>query len=148
MFCDTNYTFYIVQMVQYIGQPKFHWSFFLHQNITHFLKTVQLVRFLFSSCIVCFVFLLCQHRAPMKKVRKSLALDAVDCPVVPKSRRKSLRTEIRKSTMVRAKSFYPHQPPQNPERNIHIQELVFFIIKVTITHDFLFVLLFFLVYVA
>lgn len=36
----------------------------------------------------------------MKKVRKSLALDVVDCKVMPKSRRKSLRTEIRNSIMV------------------------------------------------
>lgn len=39
------------------------------------------------------------HRAPMKKVRKSLALDVADCQVMPKSRRKSLRTEIKNSIM-------------------------------------------------
>lgn len=36
----------------------------------------------------------------MKKVRKSLALDGMDCQVMPKSRRKSHRTEIRNSIMV------------------------------------------------
>ncbi|XP_073324780.1 v-myb avian myeloblastosis viral oncogene homolog-like 2b isoform X4 [Pagrus major] len=37
------------------------------------------------------------HRAPMKKVRKSLALDVMDCQVMPKSRRKSLKTEVKPS---------------------------------------------------
>ncbi|XP_034388815.1 v-myb avian myeloblastosis viral oncogene homolog-like 2b [Cyclopterus lumpus] len=35
------------------------------------------------------------HRPPMKKVRKSLALDAVDCHVVPTSKRKSIMTEAK-----------------------------------------------------
>ncbi|XP_074500494.1 v-myb avian myeloblastosis viral oncogene homolog-like 2b [Sebastes fasciatus] len=35
------------------------------------------------------------HRPPMKKVRKSLALDAVDCHVTPMSKRKSMKTEIK-----------------------------------------------------
>lgn len=70
------------------------------------------------SCTVCFV--LCQHRAPVKKVRKSLALDVVDCQVLPKSRRKSIRTEIRNSIMVSV-HFTPTLPPhkqQPPKRNI------------------------------
>lgn len=46
----------------------------------------------------------------MKKVRKSLALDAVDCPVMPKSRRKSLRTEIRNGNMVSVNILLPTQP--------------------------------------
>uniref|UniRef100_A0A3Q3WEZ5 Uncharacterized protein n=1 Tax=Mola mola TaxID=94237 RepID=A0A3Q3WEZ5_MOLML len=37
------------------------------------------------------------HRPPMKKVRKSLALDVMDCKTVPKSKRKSLKTEIKHS---------------------------------------------------
>ncbi|XP_036956701.1 v-myb avian myeloblastosis viral oncogene homolog-like 2b isoform X2 [Acanthopagrus latus] len=37
------------------------------------------------------------HRPPMKKVRKSLALDVMDCQVMPKSRRKSLKTEVKPS---------------------------------------------------
>lgn len=43
---------------------------------------------------------LCQHRAPMKKVRKSLALDVMDCQAMPKSKRKSLKTEIKHSIKV------------------------------------------------
>ncbi|XP_070815287.1 v-myb avian myeloblastosis viral oncogene homolog-like 2b isoform X1 [Chaetodon trifascialis] len=37
------------------------------------------------------------HRPPMKKVRKSLALDVVDCPVTSTSKRKSLKTEAKYS---------------------------------------------------
>uniref|UniRef100_A0A671Z467 V-myb avian myeloblastosis viral oncogene homolog-like 2b n=1 Tax=Sparus aurata TaxID=8175 RepID=A0A671Z467_SPAAU len=40
------------------------------------------------------------HRPPMKKVRKSLALDVMDCQVMPKSRRKSLKTEVKPSIKV------------------------------------------------
>lgn len=36
----------------------------------------------------------------MKKVRKSLALDVMDCQVMPKSRRKSLKTEVKPSIKV------------------------------------------------
>lgn len=42
----------------------------------------------------------CQHRPPMKKVRKSLALDVMDCQAMPKSKRKSLKTEIKQSIKV------------------------------------------------
>ncbi|XP_068171674.1 v-myb avian myeloblastosis viral oncogene homolog-like 2b isoform X2 [Antennarius striatus] len=35
------------------------------------------------------------HRPPLKKVRKSLALDVMDCQVIPKSRRKSIKTELK-----------------------------------------------------
>ncbi|XP_070700918.1 v-myb avian myeloblastosis viral oncogene homolog-like 2b isoform X1 [Pempheris klunzingeri] len=37
------------------------------------------------------------HRPPMKKVRKSLALDVMDCQVMPTSKRKSLKTEVKHS---------------------------------------------------
>uniref|UniRef100_UPI0037E87B18 v-myb avian myeloblastosis viral oncogene homolog-like 2b n=1 Tax=Semicossyphus pulcher TaxID=241346 RepID=UPI0037E87B18 len=37
------------------------------------------------------------HRPPMKKVRKSLALDVMDCQVMPTSKRKALKTESRQS---------------------------------------------------
>lgn len=36
----------------------------------------------------------------MKKVRKSLALDVMDCQAMPKSKRKSLKTEIKHSIKV------------------------------------------------
>ncbi|KAJ0023354.1 hypothetical protein NQD34_003253, partial [Periophthalmus magnuspinnatus] len=36
------------------------------------------------------------HRPPMKKVRKSLALDAMDCHMTPSSKRKSMKTEARR----------------------------------------------------
>ncbi|KAM4588888.1 v-myb avian myeloblastosis viral oncogene homolog-like 2b [Odontesthes bonariensis] len=35
------------------------------------------------------------HRPPMKKVRKSLALDVMDCQVMPTSKRKSFKTEAK-----------------------------------------------------
>ncbi|XP_041811699.1 v-myb avian myeloblastosis viral oncogene homolog-like 2b isoform X2 [Chelmon rostratus] len=35
------------------------------------------------------------HRPPMKKVRKSLALDVIDCPVTSTSKRKALKTEAK-----------------------------------------------------
>ncbi|XP_037535077.1 v-myb avian myeloblastosis viral oncogene homolog-like 2b [Nematolebias whitei] len=35
------------------------------------------------------------HRQPMKKVRKSLALDVMDCQAKPKSKRKSSKTELK-----------------------------------------------------
>uniref|UniRef100_A0A8C3G7W9 V-myb avian myeloblastosis viral oncogene homolog-like 2b n=1 Tax=Cyclopterus lumpus TaxID=8103 RepID=A0A8C3G7W9_CYCLU len=44
------------------------------------------------------------HRPPMKKVRKSLALDAVDCHVVPTSKRKSIMTEAKHTIKVKKKS--------------------------------------------
>ncbi|GAA6233393.1 myb-related protein B isoform X2 [Lates japonicus] len=37
------------------------------------------------------------HRPPMKKVRKSLALDVIDCQMMPTSRRKSIKTEAKHS---------------------------------------------------
>ncbi|XP_054883011.1 v-myb avian myeloblastosis viral oncogene homolog-like 2b [Poeciliopsis prolifica] len=37
------------------------------------------------------------HRPPMKKVRKSLALDVMDCRVVPTSKRKSSKAEAKRS---------------------------------------------------
>ncbi|XP_041837583.1 v-myb avian myeloblastosis viral oncogene homolog-like 2b isoform X2 [Melanotaenia boesemani] len=37
------------------------------------------------------------HRPPMKKVRKSLALDVMDCQVMPTSKRKSLKNEAKHS---------------------------------------------------
>ncbi|XP_014833078.1 PREDICTED: myb-related protein B [Poecilia mexicana] len=37
------------------------------------------------------------HRPPMKKVRKSLALDVMDCQVVPTSKRKSSKAEAKRS---------------------------------------------------
>ncbi|XP_029358289.1 v-myb avian myeloblastosis viral oncogene homolog-like 2b [Echeneis naucrates] len=37
------------------------------------------------------------HRPPMKKVRKSLALDVMDCQVMPTSKRKSMKTEAKRS---------------------------------------------------
>lgn len=37
------------------------------------------------------------HRPPMKKVRKSLALDVMDCQVMPTSKRKALKTESKRS---------------------------------------------------
>lgn len=44
----------------------------------------------------------------MKKVRKSLALDVMDCKTVPKSKRKSLKTEIKHSMKVKKKYVYRH----------------------------------------
>lgn len=44
-----------------------------------------------------------QHRAPMKKVRKSLALDVMDCQVMPTSKRKAMKTEAKHSIKVRSK---------------------------------------------
>uniref|UniRef100_A0A8C3AE90 V-myb avian myeloblastosis viral oncogene homolog-like 2b n=1 Tax=Cyclopterus lumpus TaxID=8103 RepID=A0A8C3AE90_CYCLU len=45
------------------------------------------------------------HRPPMKKVRKSLALDAVDCHVVPTSKRKSIMTEAKHTIKVKKNDF-------------------------------------------
>lgn len=36
------------------------------------------------------------HRQPMKKVRKSLALDVMDCQMMPSSKRKTMKTEARR----------------------------------------------------
>ncbi|KAK7898975.1 hypothetical protein WMY93_019828 [Mugilogobius chulae] len=36
------------------------------------------------------------HRQPMKKVRKSLALDVMDCHTMPSSKRKSMKTEAKR----------------------------------------------------
>lgn len=41
------------------------------------------------------VFISFQHRPPMKKVRKSLALDVVDGSIMPKSKRKSIKHNIK-----------------------------------------------------
>uniref|UniRef100_G3P9G8 V-myb avian myeloblastosis viral oncogene homolog-like 2b n=1 Tax=Gasterosteus aculeatus aculeatus TaxID=481459 RepID=G3P9G8_GASAC len=50
------------------------------------------------------------HRPPMKKVRKSLALDVMDCHVVPTSKRKSSKTEAKNTIKVR-KEVYSTVPP-------------------------------------
>lgn len=44
-----------------------------------------------------------QHRPPMKKVRKSLALDVIDCQLMPTHKRKSLKTEAKHSIKVKKK---------------------------------------------
>uniref|UniRef100_A0A8C6T7M9 V-myb avian myeloblastosis viral oncogene homolog-like 2b n=1 Tax=Neogobius melanostomus TaxID=47308 RepID=A0A8C6T7M9_9GOBI len=41
------------------------------------------------------------HRQPMKKVRKSLALDVMDCQTMPSSKRKSMKTEARRYIKVK-----------------------------------------------
>lgn len=48
-----------------------------------------------SLCKCGSVFISFQHRPPMKKVRKSLALDVVDSSIVPKSKRKSTKHNIK-----------------------------------------------------
>lgn len=74
----------------------------------------------------------------MKKVRKSLALDVADCQVMPKSRRKSLRTEIKNSIMV---SFRFLDTLKKKKRiNLCHHKIQFYV--------FLFLFLFFLVFVA
>lgn len=77
----------------------------------------------------------------MKKVRKSLALDVADCQVMPKSRRKSLRTEIKNSIMV---SFHFLATPRKKHSYLRINlchhKIHFYV--------YLFLLLFFPVCVA
>ncbi|XP_045932372.1 v-myb avian myeloblastosis viral oncogene homolog-like 2b [Micropterus dolomieu] len=49
------------------------------------------------------------HRPPMKKVRKSLALDVMDCQVMPTSKRTSVKTEVKNSIKeepLNSSSFY------------------------------------------
>lgn len=46
------------------------------------------------------VFISFQHRPPMKKVRKSLALDVVDSSIMPKSKRKSIKHNIKVIIMI------------------------------------------------
>lgn len=65
--------------------------------LSHFYELL----FLVDICPEATLFLfLCQHRPPMKKVRKSLALDVMDCQAMPKSKRKSLKNELKHSIKV------------------------------------------------
>lgn len=47
------------------------------------------------------------HRPPMKKVRKSLALDVMDCQVMPTSKRKSAKHNIKEEPMLISVSSSP-----------------------------------------
>uniref|UniRef100_A0A8C9ZBJ4 V-myb avian myeloblastosis viral oncogene homolog-like 2b n=1 Tax=Sander lucioperca TaxID=283035 RepID=A0A8C9ZBJ4_SANLU len=50
------------------------------------------------------------HRPPMKKVRKSLALDVMDCQMMPTSKRKSIKAEAKhtiKVTKKKSNCYYP-----------------------------------------
>uniref|UniRef100_A0A4W6D4I6 V-myb avian myeloblastosis viral oncogene homolog-like 2b n=1 Tax=Lates calcarifer TaxID=8187 RepID=A0A4W6D4I6_LATCA len=42
------------------------------------------------------------HRPPLKKVRKSLALDVIDCQMMPTSKHKSIKTEAKHSIKVKS----------------------------------------------
>ncbi|XP_068598934.1 v-myb avian myeloblastosis viral oncogene homolog-like 2b [Brachionichthys hirsutus] len=52
------------------------------------------------------------HRFPLKKVRKSLALDVMDCQVIPKSRRKSVKAELKDEPVIVSISTSPFRSQQ------------------------------------
>lgn len=53
------------------------------------------------------------HRPPMKKVRKSLALDVMDCQVMPTSKRKSAKHNIKEEPMLISVSSSPLSSKQH-----------------------------------